>query len=66
MSCQRIKSQALGVKDKKNEADNEGAGGMAQAVECLLSKHEGLNSNPSTTHIKRQKNRKCRRASIKL
>jgi hypothetical protein len=26
----------------------KGAGGVAQVVDCLLWKHEGLSSNPST------------------
>jgi hypothetical protein len=29
-----------------------GAGGMAQAVECMYSKHEGLSSNTSTAKNK--------------
>jgi hypothetical protein len=29
------------------------AGGMAQVVECLPSKHKALSSNPSTTNTKK-------------
>jgi hypothetical protein len=37
----------LGTKPTQNRA-----GGVAQVVECLLSKYEALNSNPSTAKSK--------------
>jgi hypothetical protein len=37
------------VKTKKNKQKTKKFGGVAQAVESLLSKYEALKSNPSTT-----------------
>jgi hypothetical protein len=39
---------------KKKESSRR-TKGMAQVIECLLSKHESLSSNPSTTKKKERK-----------
>jgi hypothetical protein len=45
------------------------AGGMAQVVECLPSKHKTLNFNSNTTKKKRKKNnkkRKCKNCTVNV
>jgi hypothetical protein len=44
--------QKLKTLSKKNKAKKIRAGGMTRVVACLLSKHEALNSNPSTAEKK--------------
>jgi hypothetical protein len=40
------------------------AGGVAQVVECLLSKHEALNSRPSTEKKKKIKKERKKNKEI--
>jgi hypothetical protein len=52
LACARPWVQSQHQKRQKKKSQ-EGAGGMAQVVECLPSKHKALNLNPSTTKKKK-------------
>jgi hypothetical protein len=44
---------------------NRGLGGMAQVVECLSSKHEALNSNPSIMEGRKERKEEKERNRVR-
>jgi hypothetical protein len=44
----RFSTSTCGILGSKQQEEVTMAGGMAQVVKCLLSKHKALSSNPTT------------------